>query len=367
MLDASPYASSHISGRWRVDLLDRDTWTPGESLTSGTGSDTGIVGGRLEWSIHRQVRDSGELTLRMPAARARELRWDRCRVRVGWDMTAPQELAHPLGVYIPTVAEATYTGGWASVPVTLHGLVTPLLRQRLTSTYTAPIGAVTTNLIAQLLTESAVHRWVVTPSTHILSGARTWEPGTTILEVANDLCETCGYYSLHTSPEGVVQAIPYTPPRDRPVQHVFADDHQGLYLPGWRVAQDDWATPNRLVVMQRTSGDTPPLTVVVTDDDPASPYRYEERGEWVDADRLEVDAATMAELAAAGRRRLVEAQATVQTLTYQYGYLPLVEHDAVRFVSASAGWEADYTIASRSMSLDDPVPIVDATIRRTLR
>lgn len=363
---ADAYFAPSLSGTWVVDVVDRTTGSLLLSLTS-TSDPVGVTGGKLDWSIFTPIRDSGSLELALPASVARSIRWDRVRVRVRWDMTHPEHAQHPLGVYLATSSETTYAGDWARVPLTLHGLTTLLARVRTTSTLTMAAGTLITDRVTQLIIDAGIRRYAVTPSLAVLSGARSWEPGTTYLSVVNDVLAAAGYFAVYTDPLGVVRADPYVTPSGRAIRHVFADDHQGLYLPGWKLALDDWDTPNRVTVIQRVSGDTAPLVAVVTDDDPDSPYRYAERGGWVDAERIEIDAPDLATLTAAGRRRLTEAQSSVQTIDYTYGYLPLVEHDAVRFTNTAAGLSADYTLAKRSISLDRPVPLVDAQIRRTLR
>ena len=367
--DAAYFANT-IVWAWRVEVLLNgsvvDTLTAAPRREDGTIAGRGITGGGLSWNIYRDVRDEGNLNLRLSAADARTISWDRYLVRVNLDMVYPAQIPHTLGVYLPTVSKITYGDGWASCSLDLHGLTTLLQQSRPTGTYTLYGGKIDSQLM-QVLTGALTSygRVAVTASDRVSSAVRDWpvDQANTYLRIANDMCASLGYFAVYTSPDGWVTAAPYTDPASRAPMHEFADDANGLYLRGWTVNSDTWSVPNRVIARQRVNGDSVPLTASYGDAT-GTPFSYDKRGRWVDADPIEIDALDTGVLAAAARAKLLDLQAVSSTLDFTYGFLPLVEHDTIVFTNRKAGMSATWALASRQISIGQSSALVKATIRR---
>lgn len=366
--DAAYFANS-IVWAWRVELLLNgsvvDTLTAAPRREDGTVIGRGITGGGLSWSIYRDVRDEGNLELRLPATDAQAMSWDRYLVRVCLDMVSPTAIPHVLGVFLPTVSKVSYGDGWASFTLDLHGLTTYLQQARPIATYSMAAGAnVAASLNTLLQNGTTYGRVAVTPSALVASADRSWplDQPNTYLRIANDLCASLGYFSMYTSPDGWLTAQPYTNPGSRTPLHEFADDSRGLYLRGWTVNSDTWSIPNIVVARQRTNGDTVPLSASFGDAS-GTPYSYDKRGRWIYADPIEVDAPDTATLTAAATSKLRDLQAATTTMDFTYGFLPLIEHDAVLFTNRAANLSAAWTISSRSIRIGGSA-LVKATIRR---
>jgi hypothetical protein len=63
--------------------------------------------------------------------------------------------------------------------------------------------------VETILTDMGFTRIAITPSSRVLTSDRSWKPGTTKLEVINNLLNGAGYYSLYTRKDGSFASSPY--------------------------------------------------------------------------------------------------------------------------------------------------------------
>ncbi len=340
----NPYTGPAVTGKWRFQLL-----TPDLSTEVPWPENVGVTGGNLDWALGRAVKDGGKLTVQYPPG-VPGLDWTQLRIRISWDMTYPQQIQHTLGTYIPASAETTYHNGTRIQPVSLHGMTSLLAQQRLLQTFSVEKGANIEATLKGLLVDMPLG---VQPLTGVMPAGKVWDAGTTLLEVVNDLLDGGGYFAAHSTPEGVLGCRPYDTPAQRPIKHTFNTDG---YSRGWKLKNDSWAVPNRLVAKQRTDHtETPGAAVVV---DTTSPYAKDRIGYFVDAEPIEVQASNMAELRAAAIRRLRSIQGKTTTLDIDYGYIPITMHDVVRFINKPANIDELFSLVSYKINLSDSTPLV---------
>lgn len=381
MIGMNPaYGDEFVEYHWRIELLDYESWLLVETFTKADDTNPiGVVAGELNWSIFKPISESGSISIVAPAEAASRFDWNRLLVRVAIDMVSPEQIEHTLGVYVPTVSSQTFDGGYVTLDVELQGRTVLLSQQKPTSTVGIPAGSVITDVIQ---TRTAhLPNVLVTPSDKTLSADRVYILGaeeTSELSILSDLAEAVPLFAAYTDPTGWIRFDLYLSPGDRPLVHTFVDDEHSMHAAEWMLELKTFDTPNRLTVFQRVDpvavGDADegeveavePLVAVAVDVDPLSEFSFQRRGNrWIDADPVEADGETLAELLEIAEARLVEAQTSTQTLEITCLFMPFREHEAVRFVNRAAGLDEVFTVSGRSIQVGSSV--MDVSLRRTLR
>lgn len=269
---------------FRIDLLDLNNEFI-EELAWSDGNKVGVLpGGSLEFSNATDTRETAKLTIVKDLSES--IPWQSYRLRIsyiGAGYTDPQ----PLSTLVPTAAPERHPSSHVVEELELHGMLTILLRSKLTTTEGIAQGTNITDWIGDVIYNAGIEDFEVEHSNRVMASSLSWEPNTTRLRVVNDLLDIIGYWAVNTDPEGRVVARSRTPFSERPVAWVF-DDHPltGLYLPDWS-RDRDLLVPNRCTVYQRTEGDWPPLQPIKAELPPEHPLSFESIG--YHNDRVEFD------------------------------------------------------------------------------
>jgi hypothetical protein len=149
-----------------------------------------------------------------------------------------------------------------------------------------------------------------------------WEPGVSKLKIINDLLSTINYESLSVDENGVYQVRRYQSPSQRGPEYVYADDTDGLILPGPEQTIDLFSVPNRWtrVVSQP---DRPALTSTYTNNDPGSLTSTVRRGRTIDDFVVVNDAADQTTLDALVARVAFEASQVYEAIDFGTGFMPI--------------------------------------------
>lgn len=167
-----------------------------------------------------------------------------------------------------------------------------------------------------------------------LRTAKAWAAGsTTELQVINDLLSTIGFHGLWPSPFGLYSAK-HVEPDTASVAHTFTEGEESLHLPSYPMDSDYLSIPNRLMVTSKGDTRETPLTAVAQDV-ATSPWSYNARGFWVDAEPVEVDSTSQEGLMYEANRRLKALQSSAVTMTIRHAWNPRIVPGAVVEIVAS--------------------------------
>jgi hypothetical protein len=197
----------------------------------------------------------------------------------------------------------------------------------------------------------------------------TWDMGTTLLKIVNDLLDTSTYFSLWVDGAGQYRCSPFVDASARtPVYALatpFTKGDLSLMSPTWERDRDIYSIPNRYVAIAQGSGTTPAMTSVATNTDPLSPYSYANRGNrWITTVLTGAQATTQADLDAIARRGLTDLTAVANMIKVDHLYLPDVQVNAVvNFVNPDAGLNILTYVTTTTVPFD-PVALCSTELRQ---
>jgi hypothetical protein len=330
---------------WRVEMLALDG-TP-------LGPLDGAASLSLTWDASRDILGTGSLQWAGLSAPD----WKSIRLQPFYEAVFPDgtEAEWPLGVFIPDIPAAHWTDGSQEQTVGLFDGLKVLVDDKTPTTYALPKGTYPTVAVRSILSAAGIPDSAVSlvDSVVQLQVAMVWEPGTTRLRIVNDLLLAANYWPLATDGYGVYTSSPYALPTDRADRYLFEDGEASIYEPEFEVEADTFDIPNRVTIIGRTSGETPPLVAVVTNEDLMSPYSQPNRGRWIDRTPETVEAVDFPTLDALARRRLAEATQVANAVSLSHWLVPLDLHDLVTFVNSPAGVGLRGSVQARAVSLTE--------------
>lgn len=306
----------------------------------------GVTDGKLDWVANAAVKGGGDLTVRDVN---QTIDWLNVRLRPVMAIDGLPE--QPLGVFLVSEAPESWENGrsWA---VKLLDKTTILDQSITTATTAYGVGTVVTTTIAAILDSIGATNYQITPSAATLSGALTWQAGTSRLRIINDLLSVINYFSLYANFDGQFVAEPYTLPANRPIVYEFVDGANAIYEPSFTRDYDIWKIPNRVVVVGQGDGTTAALTSSIDNTDPNSPYSIANRGRVIGYTEEGVEAADQTTLDAYARRRLVELTTPTAGVEIRHAPVPgLTVNQTVRFRRIPANIDARHTISKTEIAL----------------
>jgi hypothetical protein len=230
---------------------------------------------------------------------------------------------------------------------------------KVTDRYTVTSGTVYTTAVSTLL--GAIPKNITTSSA-TLPTAKEWDPGTSKLQIINNLLGAVNYESLSFDENGVAVVKPYVSPQDRAAEYTFADDADGLVVPQINQGLDLFDVPNRWVLVV-SNPDRPPLSSTYTNTAPASPTSTVRRQRTIVDFRTEQDAADQASLDAKVARLAFEASQVYEVIEFQTAMFPVAGgNDIYRIEHGPLGLNAMFSEHTWTMNLQ-----VGATMSRRAR
>lgn len=344
----------HRAEEWRVDVL---TWDD-----SPAGTLDGVSGGSFDFSIHNTIRGGGSLEY----VGREEIDWHRVRLQPWYTFRTlrGEEISWPLGIFIPASPKKNYTAEGISQTVELYDKLLILDQDKVEATYSLDKGQNIIEAVRDLILSTGETAILIEPSEHEVSSAMVWEAGTSKLRIVNDLLAAANYFSLWVDGHGNFRADPYQAPAARGVSWDFHDNYESIYAPEFVHDQDGFSVPNRVIAIPQTDGEEEAIPAVAQNQNPDSPYSFQQRGRWITHVEENVEAASPEVLQEIANRRLVELSQPSSTLEIEHAFIPLDLNDVVSFRRRTSLGALDTraVIQKMSVSMD-----VDSLVTSTLR
>lgn len=185
-----------------------------------------------------------------------------------------------------------------------------------------------TRHVERALEDAGITDHNITPSTERLLSVREWEPGTSRLEIINDLLAAISYRSLSFDEHGTAVGVPYVSPQERAAEYTYADDSVSVMLTPASQELDLHAIPNQWV-LSKSEADEPAATITFTNSDPASPTSTVRRGRTITDFRTETDAASESALIEKAARIAFESSQVYESVDIDTALIPIHSHDDV--------------------------------------
>ena len=335
---------------WEFWLLDRDD-QPLHLLD-------GVNGGRMEVVARDTLGGSGSISI---DERGQGIDWMSHRIQAVYNNGVESWAAGTFLFTSPTDQHSsttlTYDGG----------LLTKMNNpnsDRVDDRYSIDAGVPVIPAVVTLLQSTGETRIAVTDSDAVLSAPLTWEPGTTKLTIINDLLTAVGYWSLWCDGSGQFRVEPYVRPQDRPVLYEFEHGPRSVHYADWSREQDASDVPNKVILTTRGDDETEGMVGIATNENPDSPYSFQERGQWLPAEPETVEAASQQVLDDMAARRLLDLMSPVARVTVGHAFMDLPPDGLVAFTPED-GVRRLLTIQRMTIPFE-PFPDVKAEWRELL-
>lgn len=353
---------------FRFDLLTNNE----EDL----GTLDGVEDGELEWTAFTAIKGGGSLQV---TDRGSPVDWLNVRVRpvvLLSSVGAEEPEEHGLGVYLAAAPVEEWDALGLSRKVELLDKLSVLDGDIVTDsngdpvTFVAPIGANVIATVVDLIEGAGESAAAIEPGSKVLAASMTWDVGTSVLQIINELLEAAGYASLWSDGWGQFQVTPYVAPADRPPVYEalspFTPGDTSVMAPEWQRDRDIYSIPNRYVAISQGSGDEEALVAVATNEDPTSPFSYQARGRWVTRVVTGVEATSQADLLARAKMGLAQASSVTSGISIEHLYLPdLILNSTVRFTNPQAGLDFLCYVTKTSITFD-PTALCKSEIREAI-
>lgn len=244
----------------------------------------------------------------------------------------------PLGTFHLTAATSREGSIADPVPATGFDSLLVLAEDRVTSRYHVAAGTNYRAAVNTLLTSAGFStKAISSTSLTVPGGGEEWDPGTSKLDIINDLLAAIGFRSLVMSPLGVPTSQPYLSPKDAPVVWDYFVGPESVVHPEAATTLDLHSIPNSWVAWV-SEPDRPLIISRLTNNDPNSATSTVARGRTIVAvlnqpNRLprrrgklkkwrKFRAATQSVLDDYVARAAEEASQTYETLEFSTGLMP---------------------------------------------
>lgn len=330
--------TGHRKESIRVELLTR--------TENSLGYLDGVTGGALSWNANATLPGGGEVSV---IGRGQDINTSQDRVRIWWELEG--EEPWPMGVYVISAPATQYSADGSNFDLKLIDKLTVINDDVLVETLQYAAGSNVVASVVQQIQAAGETKIAFTDSATVLSNAMTWTPGTSRLQVINDLLSVAGYWSLWTDRLGQFRVEPYTAPADRPVVYEFIEGETSIHSPDWEYELPLWEATNTVVMISQADDNDVTFSAYAVDDNPDSPTSTVSMGRVLNPIVEEnVEAATQADLQQQCNRKLIDNSNVVGKLSVAHRPLPVWYNEAVKFVSQ--GTDTKATITKMKLNLE---------------
>ncbi len=312
----------------------------------------GITGGSLTFSVASTVKSSGKLQYVVPFD-APKIDWLNEEISIS---AFADEEEIPLGIFIPTLPDATYTGVGAQISIDVLDRLTILDQDLVPTTYSVGAGQ---NLVYTIISIiGGTYPLTYDTATEKIESSMFWSAGTSKLRIINDLLDAANYMSLWADTNGVFNITKYTKPMSRPIAHSF--DYGELNEITSR-SQNIFSIPNRFIAIGESEPDTEAPVAIAENHNPLSDYSYEQRGHWSTQTESGIKITSEEELQVYAERRLEELSGANTTVEVEHVLYPPELNSHVTATHLPTGLRGDFTVQKIQ------IPLSLAKTKTTLR
>lgn len=317
----------------------------------------GWLDGILSASIRNNALARIKRTARFQTRRIPEMDWLRDRIRPWIEFKIKgQWVGWPLGIFLLSTPGRVIDRTGSSRSVEAYSQLIVLVDDKVETRYTVAAGTNIIDEVRTIITGAGIDSTELVPTTETLPVDRDWKPGTSKLEIINDLLDSINYQPLNFSSVGAAVTAPYAAPAERPVGYTYAANEQSVLDPSLKHELDLFGIPNKWVVVV-SEPDRPALSSTYTNTNPISPTSTVNIGRTIVDFREETEATSQAVLDAKVARIAFEASQVYERVDFRTALMPhhenaeLIEIDYDRLGAKNRYVEHTWTMPLKAGAL----------------
>lgn len=258
----------------------------------------------------------------------------------------------PLGVFLlSTPPRKVNLSGVVVREVEAYDQLQILIDDKIDTRYIVGLAANYITAVAALLTSAGITHQYLVPTDKILPNTRDWAPGTSKLEIINDLLSAINYGALWFNEDGYAIAQPYISPAVRPEEYIYRDDDKSVIFPNVEQGLDLFGVPNKWIAIV-SEPDRDPLVSTYTNTNANSPTSTVSRGRTITDVREGAQAADQATLDDCVQQVAFEASQIYEKVTMETAIMPQHSHaDVLRLEYSKLGIGAKFSETGWEMDL----------------
>ncbi len=229
---------------FRYYLLD-NTDTPKLTGTGDTNELFCVMSADINYSSLGRLKSSLNVNIVLDDRLTIDYLNDRIKV-----VCVIDNVAYPLGVYLISTTNKQTTDNVKTRGLTCYSKLKILDNDKVDNSYYVAKGTNVIDKVLNLLGDSTSN---ITGSDSTTSVDRTWEIGTSKLDIINDLLDTINYTTLTVDNEGIFTSKKYVEPSEREANIVYGDDE---ILADYTEELDAYNVPNVFVKYTSTEEET---------------------------------------------------------------------------------------------------------------
>lgn len=283
----------------------------------------------------------------------------------GYGRFEPQRVWWPRGVFLIGLPEIEYddeTGLMqGSVKIMDKNLV--LDQDADPGSFSVDKGDYVYDIVRHLILQAGETNISIQDTDERLAAPIVWEPGTSKLQIINDLLSTINF-RLFVDGNGQYQIAEVVPLERRGVAWTFRQGQDSLHIPRW-TRSDDWTdTPNRVVMISQGDDENEALMSVAENTNPDSKFSYQRRGNrWITHTETDVQVTSQEVLDNLARMRLGGLATSYANMSVEHAMLDLWPED--RVVLETDVYRAHAEVRSFQVAMK-PGALVQATWREII-
>lgn len=332
----------------RIEKLDLNDNLIGPYVYAGTGL-------KLEDSTGTTIKTGGTMDVVDDSTD-----WLKIRIQVFYTTNGVE---YSLGVFIPATPTGNRASGGGLRQVELYDKTLILQEDVEDKSYVVKKGTNVTNHVRALIQSSGEPRVSIEASDAVTNVQTVWNPGTPRLQIVNDLLSSINYTGLRATDNGILESVPNIDYEKKTPVWTFDDTNStGLYMDDFGDEQDLFAIPNKWVGLTRSDGDEASFKSVITNEDPNSPFSYQNRGRWITRVTENVEAVSQQVLDSIILGNLTRATNASRKFTISHPWVPLNLNDTVKFINTEFGINTTCRVTKMSMDMTLPGALVTTTL-----
>lgn len=324
------------------------------------GTLSSVVGGELTKNAFRAIRTGG--TIELSENTSSEIDFLNDRIKIFYCLWVDGEWVEwPLGEFLLASPTRKKSGVMKNRSIEVYDKILILQQDCRDDTFVVPAGTVVTTVVKDVIESTGEKSISMTDSTAETRHDWIWEPGTSALEIVNDLLSSINYFGVWVDGYGSFRVEPYVRLEQRTLVWTFFDDSESLYTPEISVDEDFFFIPNKVILV--CSDPETEISASAVNVDPKSPFSYQNRGRWI-TDYREGEEASSAEVLEEKAKRILEqSMQVVEKVEIQHPWLPIEVNDAVMFRNSDLTLSSRYSVVEQKISLS-ATELVNTVLRR---
>lgn len=185
---------------------------------------------------------------------------------------------HPVGVFLPSTVSDSISDS-SVTDIEAYDRCWRCDTEKWLSTQVIGAGTNYLEAVEQLLTQCGISLVIKTPIASTIGTVRTWDAGTSYLDIINELLDEINYLPLWFNAEGYAMLQPQTIPTAATIAHLLdGNDVRSLLYPQMLKTQDIYNAPNVFTVICANADRRGIMSATAVNDNPSSPLSTVRRG-----------------------------------------------------------------------------------------